>query len=493
MLVAIAVVTGIAWWDEQREADSALLDLETEQSILAASLAGNLRAHLTAIERDAVLVGEHGTGGVLNRYSQVDLRDARDPRPVLDDPARLLLSVPISQDRVVDLGVRPADLIERDPRLARPGELRVFVAPPNDTALHAMDGETTWSPPLRDALDREAPTVRLSRPEAAHVGLPARTSMAGIALVDAGALGRWGIVTVASAARERDREKRAVWRLVLGVLLASGLVLAFGGTALREQRRELELARELAVTEAQRERDQELQRSERVATMGTFAMGIAHEVATPLGVIVGRAEQVLGRVQHDERAARGAQTILQQADRIQHIVRRFLDMARGGPPSLERADPSAVVRAATEAVEHRFAKARVTLSADVPAAMPAVQCDRDLLEQAVVNLLLNACEACRPGGHVEVTVRADARQIAVVVTDDGVGISAENARRATEPFFTTKHDANGSLGTGLGLAIATEIVKSHRGELTIAPGEERGTRARIEIPIADGGGDAHLS
>jgi two-component system NtrC family sensor kinase len=441
MLVAIAVVTGLAWWDEQREADSALQDLETEQSILAASLAGNLRAHLTMMRRD----------------------------------------------------VRPEDLIELDPRLVRPGELMVFVVPPGDPTLHGVDGRTVSSVPLREALDRGASTVRLGRPEAAAIGLPARTSMAGIAIVDAGELGRWGVVVVASAARERDREKRAMGRLVLGVVLASGLVLAFGGVALRTQRKELELARELAVAEVQRDRDDELQRSGRVATMGTFAMGIAHEVATPLGVIVGRAEQLLARVQNDERATRGAEAILQQADRIQHIVRRFLDMARGGPPSLERADPTTVVRAATDAVEHRFAKAKVTLSADVPPAMPAIQCDRDLLEQAIVNLLLNACEACGPGGRVDVTARSDAGQVAVVVADDGVGISVENARRATEPFFTTKHDPNGSVGNGLGLAIAIEIVKSHRGELTIAPGTAGGTRACIEIPIATEGHDAQPS
>jgi signal transduction histidine kinase len=221
--------------------------------------------------------------------------------------------------------------------------------------------------------------------------------------------------------------------------------------------------------------------------MGTFAMGIAHEVSTPLAVIVGRAEQLLSRVRDDERSERSAQTILKQADRIQHIVRRFLDMARGGPPSLERVDPATVVRAATGAVEHRFAKANVRLTTDIPATMPAIQCDRDLLEHAIVNLLLNACEACEAGGQVEVTARSDAEQVAFVVSDDGAGISAEAAARATEPFFTTK--AAGT-GTGLGLAIATEIVKSHRGELTIAPNAGHGTRALIEIPIASGGSHA---
>lgn len=365
----------------------------------------------------------------------------------------------------------------------------LLVAPPNETAFHSVDGGVFTSPVLRDALDRGRATLRLTRPEAAQIGLPARTSMAGLASIDAGDLGHWGVIAVASAARERDREKRAIWRLVSGVLVASGLVLAFGGAALRRQRKELELQRELAVTEVQRERDEELLHAERVATMGTFAMGIAHEVATPLGVIVGRAEQLLGKLRDDERAAKSAQTILTQADRIQHIIRRFLDMARGGPPSLERVDPSNVVRAATGAVEHRFAKARVTLTADIPSTMPSVQCDRDLLEQAIVNLLLNACEACSEGGHVEIAARSDAEQVAFVVTDDGAGISPENAKRATEPFFTTK--AHGT-GAGLGLAIATEIVKSHRGELTIAPNVDRGTRALIEIPIASGGHRAEL-
>ena len=309
--------------------------------------------------------------------------------------------------------------------------------------------------------------------------------MAGLAHVDAGQLGQWGVVAVASAARERDREKRALWRLLLGVVVTSGLVFLFGGIALRKQRREFALERELAVAEGQRAGEDALAQAQRIATMGTFAMGIAHEVATPLGVIVGRAEQLIGRIQDDDRATRGARTILKQADQIQQIVRRFLDMARGGRPSLERADPSDVARAAAAAVEHRFAKANVALTADIPANMPGVHCDRALLEQALVNLLLNACDACKSGEHVEIAARADAERVAFVVTDDGVGITDEHAARATEPFFTTKPEGQ---GTGLGLAIATEIAKSHRGDLTIAHNTKRGTRACIEIPIATHGG-----
>ncbi|HEX3343476.1 MAG TPA: HAMP domain-containing sensor histidine kinase, partial [Polyangiaceae bacterium] len=449
MLAAIALVTGLAWWDEQREADAALHDLESEQSILAWSVASTLRGHLATAAREAVLVGEHGPGELGDRYAPVVVRRADAPRTGAD-PTRLILAVPLGDGRIVDLGIRPADLVDRDQRIARPGELLLLVAPPNDPSLHSANGGVVSSAALRDALDRGASTLRLGRPEAAAIGLPARTSMAGFAHVDGGDLGSWGIVAVASAARERDREKRAIGRLVLGVLVASGLVLAFGGIALRRQRQQLDLQRELAVAAAEHARDEELLEAERVATMGTFAMGIAHEVATPLGVIVGRAEQLLAKVRDDERAARGAQTILTQADRIQHIVRRFLDLARGGPPSLTRAEPSDIVHVALDAVEHRFAKAGVTLTNDVPAAMPRIECDRDLLEQAIVNLLLNACEACPEGGHVELAARVDAKRVAFVVTDDGAGIPEGLAARVGEPFFTTKPAGE---GTGLGLAI----------------------------------------
>jgi len=312
--------------------------------------------------------------------------------------------------------------------------------------------------------------------------------MAGIAYVDTAVLGRWGVVAVGTAAKQRDREARAFWRLVLGVTMAAGLVLLFGGIALRNQRKELEAQRQLAISEIRRERDERLAQAAHIATMGTFATGVVHEVSTPLGVIVGRAEQLRARAGQDERSVNAAQSILTQVDHIYEVIRRFLDMARGGAPSLARANPADLIRSAANAVEHRFAKAHVSLSTDAPNETREVLCDRALLEQALVNLLLNACDACPSGGHVQISALSDAEKVAFVVTDDGVGIAPDVAERAKDPFFTTKPAGT---GTGLGLAIATEIAKSHRGDLTVAPNGERGTRALIEIPVA-AQGDAHV-
>jgi two-component system, NtrC family, sensor kinase len=481
MIGAIAIVAGLAWWDERREARSALLDLESEQTTLASSLAAGLRAELATVERDAELIGEFNLRYRETRYDPVLIRAAGAPRASTSDPSRLLLSVPLANGQVVDLGARTGELLNPGQRLPRAGELAFFTIPPGDLRLRGVDGLVLASPPIRAGLYRGLPAVRLEPDQAAQIGLQDRTAMAGLARVDGGVLGSWSVVAVASAARERDREKRALWRLMSSVLVASSLVASFGGLAVRTQRKELDFARELTVAAIERDRDEKLRRAERAATTGAFAMGIAHEVATPLGVIVGRAEQLLAGSGADERATRCAQAILRQADGIQEIVRRFLDMARGGRPAFEKIDAAAVARAAAAALEHRFAKANVTLVVNLPASRPLILCDRNLLEQAIINLLLNACQACLPGGRVELTAHYGAERVEFAVSDDGVGISPDDAARANEPFFTTKRSRG---GTGLGLAIATEIAKSHGGDLTIVANADRGTRACIEIPVA---------
>jgi signal transduction histidine kinase len=116
----------------------------------------------------------------------------------------------------------------------------------------------------------------------------------------------------------------------------------------------------------------------------------------------------------------------------------------------------------------------------VSADLPDVRCEPLLFKHALVNLFLNACDASPPGSTVRVDVHADSVEVAFVVTDDGAGITAADAARAIEPFFTTKAVGHGS---GLGLAIANEIASTHRGTLAIAPREPHGTRASITIPV----------
>jgi signal transduction histidine kinase len=335
------------------------------------------------------------------------------------------------------------------------------------TTLTNTAGESVHCAAIENAHDE--PWARLSREEAAAVGLPARMAIAGIARVDADVQ----VAVIATALRVRDRQSRAMWRLVLGLALTAGVIGGLGILAHRKQLR-------LAVSEAMQERDERLVRADKLATMGALATGIAHEVSTPLGVIVGRAEQLLPKVAADERATKSVNVIAEQAERITRIVRSFLRLARGGTPSLEKVPPEELAKAALELVEHRFEKAGVALTHDIGHTLPPVAVDPKLVEQVLVNLLLNACDA--GATTVELAVRTDAEHVAFVVTDDGEGITPSIAERAKEPFFTTKSEER---GTGLGLAIANEIVKHHHGELTLTPRTDaKGTRATVHLAAA---------
>ncbi len=427
MFGAVLLVAAIAYWDARREASAALADFAGAQVALAAGLA------------DPVA-------------NQLARADGKPPSATLT-------------------GLR---------RVERPGRLMILFARAGDEGLLRTDGSRLRSPAIESAIAHGAAWVRLSREEAGALGLPARTAIAGLAPIADSQSPQWTVAVVTTAQEERDRELRAQWRLVLGVTVAAGLVFAFGGLALRKQRKELVLAGELAVAEVRRERDERLVRADKLATMGALATGIAHEVSTPLGVMMGRAEQVLPKVADDERARRAVEAILEQGERIGRVIRGFLALARGESPRLDHVDPAAIARASVDLVEHRFQKVGVKLQADVPRGLPLIACEPRLLEQSLANLLLNACDACERAGLVTLDVHADLERVAFVVTDDGEGISAESAARVFEPFFTTKPPGSGS---GLGLAISNEIVKHHRGTLTVEPRPRaKGTRACIEIP-----------
>jgi signal transduction histidine kinase len=344
-----------------------------------------------------------------------------------------------------------------------------------DGTLTRADGAPIDSPPLRAAIARGDRTVKLTRPQAAALGLPERTAIAGIARR---ADGR-AVAVVASALRVRDREFRARDRLLFGIALAALVVFGFGGIALRIQRKEHLLERELVSQRAEKRGEERLARADKLATMGAFATGIAHEIATPLGVIVARTEMLAARATGDERAERAAQSVTEQIEKIRGIVDTFLALARGEAPPHAPIAASALVDSARAMVEHRFSAAGVAL--DASAATNAwISGERRLLEQALVNLLLNACDASKAGQRVELTARSDREHVSFCVIDEGSGIAQDVAARATEPFFTTKPAGR---GTGLGLAIVSEIAKHHQGRFTIGARKGGGTEARLELPV----------
>jgi len=430
MALSVGVVAGLAYWDSARESSAALRDFAEEQVTLAKAL--------------GVALAHQPTG-----------------------------------DATLDVNAIADGLAAHRGR-----SLAVLVGPTGGTRWRAAGGRIVESAALGAASARGDTVVRVAREDAPVFGLPQRTALAGLARMEGAGGQSLTIVAVASAERERDRERWAVRRLILSVVLAAGLVLVFGGLAVRKQRAELTLGHQLAIADLAQRRDERLQRASKAAALGTLAMGVAHELSTPLGVIALRAEQMQARASTDERTTAAAATILAQTERMRQIIRGLLGLARGDAPAAERVEPRALLAQAVGLVEHRFEKAEVRLEARTDDALPDVVGDPRLLEHAVVNLLLNACDASPRGAVVTVTAARDGDGVVLRVDDEGGGISSSDADRVMEPFFTTKpRDA----GTGLGLAIANEIVNSHRGTLTLAPRAPRGTRAIIHLPPATPG------
>jgi signal transduction histidine kinase len=414
--------------------------------------------------------------GDASRQSEAGLADFGETQASVAEAAGLAVG-----DALAAAAHDPAQLARARTMLGaleHPG-VRVLLVPPyvgNQPEVVGLDGHRLDNGFLDWALSNRARTLELSRREASELGFPARKAMVGLARLANG----WTVAIAASAEHQRDRDRAGMWRLLLSLGLVTGVVLLFGGLTLQRQRVQLELARELAVAEAARARDAELERLSRAATMAAIGSGVAHELSTPLGVIVGRAEQLLARAGGDERQAKNAQKILDQADHIDRVVRGLLGLARGAPIALQDIEPGELVREARELVDHRFARAGVALVTAVADGLPAMRCEPLLFKHALVNLLLNACDASPANGTVRLDVALRAGAIELAVTDDGEGITPGNAARALEPFFTTKPVGQ---GTGLGLAIAREIASSHRGSLAIGPRDGGGTRACLTIPV----------
>ena len=214
---------------------------------------------------------------------------------------------------------------------------------------------------LEAAQAHEAAGALLSRDAATLLGLPHRTAVAGLASVHE-ELGRYSAVAVVTSAEaERDRSRREQWRSVLGVALATGLILLAAVGTLRMQKRELDLERQRALHKLERARDAELARANRMATIAALASGIAHEISTPLGVITGRLEQLQSAVQGQEHYERVVGTISAQVSRIDQVMRGFLAFARGEAPILTHRAANQVARNAVNQVQYRFTNAEKSL------------------------------------------------------------------------------------------------------------------------------------
>lgn len=446
MLLTIGGIAVLSVLDERSMTRRIQEDIVREQRILAEVLAAEFKAGIAGIDASDASAGPATVEGALWRFA--GRAAALEPQAFLHGHT-----------------------------FAEGGEHRLLLWSTAAPELRTPQGEAVQIPALAAAAEAGADQAWLTEDEAASLGLPAEVAVAGLARVDTRRIGRWAIVVVSSTQRQHAGEVRRSIRTVLVVGLVSLVVVGFGLVLLRSQRQERSLEQALVRETLRAQQEAQLAREGRAATMMTFAAGIAHEISTPLGVIAMRAEQ-LENSADDDRARRGARAIGEQVSRIREQARRFLAIARGAAPLRERFPAGEVLTRAAALVQHRFDRAEIRLHAAPTAALPWIHGDARLLEHALINLLLNACDASPAGGAVELTARATGATLTIAVTDHGVGIEPALASRI-KPFFSTKAEGE---GTGLGLAIASEVMHMHRGELVLEAPAEGGTRAVLRLP-----------
>jgi signal transduction histidine kinase len=234
-----------------------------------------------------------------------------------------------------------------------------------------------------------------------------------------------------------------------------------------------------------------LRQSDKLASVGQLAAGLAHEIGTPLNIIGGRAEFLLRRPRSAEEVDDNLQIIRSQIDRIAGIVRQLLEFSRRREPSFRSVELSLLLKKVTGLLHHKIVDKNVELDIRLAEALPSIQADPDQLQQVFINLFLNSLHALKPGGTIKIRaatvgdanrnggIAAGDDKLVIEFADDGAGIAAEHISQIFDPFFTTKDVGEGN---GLGLSVSYGIIKDHGGEIRVESRPGQFTKFTIFLP-----------
>lgn len=222
-------------------------------------------------------------------------------------------------------------------------------------------------------------------------------------------------------------------------------------------------------------------RSEKLSLAGLFAARVAHDVRNPLSSIKMQTQLLKASVAEGSEAREMAEAMLQDIAQVEFVVKGLLDVAKPGQLQRVACDLngllSGILRQVGPQCRHRHIQVHASLADDIPRML----LDPDRLTQAFLNIVVNATEALREGGTLEVSSRLspDGDSVIVEVDDDGVGLDDQSASRAFDPFVTTKPG-----GVGLGLVNAKAAVVGHGGTIALMPRRPTGTRVIVTLPLA---------
>ncbi len=227
-----------------------------------------------------------------------------------------------------------------------------------------------------------------------------------------------------------------------------------------------------------REMESNLAQQGKMASLGVLASGVAHEINNPLGVILGYAAYLEGKLDEEDPMYRMIHDIKRESKRCKKIVQDLLNYARTPKPALEATDINALLHQIVDFAANHTSMHNVVIDKDFATDLPPLMVDGDQIRQVAINLMLNAGSAMPDGGVLTVRSERVGEMVVLSFADTGAGIDSEHLDKIFEPFFTTKKK-----GTGLGLPITRQIVRQHQGSIEVESQPGQGTTMKVWLPV----------
>ncbi len=232
---------------------------------------------------------------------------------------------------------------------------------------------------------------------------------------------------------------------------------------------------------------EQMKRADRLASIGEMAAGIAHEIKNPLAGIAGVIQVLKKDLPVGDQNRAVLEEVLSQVERMDKAVRNLLSFARPPEPKMSLVDVNELIGKLLDFLAPQFAKQSITAERKLTAGIPWLKLDPDLIQQALINIALNAIQAMPAGGRFTVETRSVKSEkdgkglVEILFTDTGKGITSENLSRIFNPFFTTRQQ-----GTGLGLSITQRIIEQHNGEINVMSTPGKGASFTVSFPYSQG-------
>jgi two-component system sensor histidine kinase HydH len=225
--------------------------------------------------------------------------------------------------------------------------------------------------------------------------------------------------------------------------------------------------------------EQEVERSKRLAALGSLAAGVAHEIRNPLSSVKGFATYFGERLKDNPKDRETANTMIQEVERLDRVIGQLLEFARPSHLRIRSVRLVDLIQHSLKLIEGDARNRNVEVKSVIPSDLPNIQLDPDRMSQVLLNLYLNSIQAMDDGGTLKVEVSRDEtrKQTKIAIADNGRGIEPGDKERIFDPYFTTKPD-----GTGLGLAIVHKIMEAHKGDMKAESRPGLGTTITIVVP-----------